>query len=82
MAWLPIAAWIAAVVLGALVIGFCAYELLWKVKRLQRDVRRLTELTAELQTVQVALVHGLTDAKQRLAEARVAGGTAAPEGTA
>ena len=34
----PIIAWIAAVVLAAIVFVFCGYELWWKVRRLQRDV--------------------------------------------
>ncbi len=39
--WIPIAAWGAAVLLAVVVLGFCAYEINWKAKRLQRDLRRL-----------------------------------------
>jgi outer membrane murein-binding lipoprotein Lpp len=38
---MPIAAWAAAVVLAALVLGFCAYEITWKADRLRADLRKL-----------------------------------------
>ena len=55
MGWVVLGVWIGAVVLAAVVIAFCAYELVWKAKRLQTDLdrlrtdaARLTELQAEL----------------------------------
>lgn len=39
--WVPIAAWGAALVVAAVVLGFCAYEITWKANRLRRDVRTL-----------------------------------------
>jgi hypothetical protein len=42
--WIAIIAWLAAVVLAAVVLGFCLYELAWKARRLRRDLARVTEL--------------------------------------
>ncbi|MDT4985390.1 MAG: hypothetical protein QOF95_2880 [Pseudonocardiales bacterium] len=44
MSWIPLAAWLGAFVLAAVVLGFCAYEIAWKSRRLRRDVRQLQEL--------------------------------------
>ena len=33
MAWIPIAAWIAALVVALVLLGYCAYEIAWKAKR-------------------------------------------------
>ena len=58
--------WIGAVVLAAVVLGFCAYELAWKSKRLRSDL-------GELQTVSqglAALRDDVTAAQSRLAEVR------------
>jgi hypothetical protein len=41
---IPIVAWIAALVLGAIVLSFCGYEVWWKARRLQRDLARLRAL--------------------------------------
>lgn len=41
MIWLPIVAWCAALVLAAVLLGFCAYEISWKANRLRRDLGRL-----------------------------------------
>jgi len=41
---IPIIAWIAALVLGAIVLSFCGYEVWWKARRLQRDLARLQVL--------------------------------------
>jgi hypothetical protein len=46
--WIPIAAWGAAVVMAAVVLGFCAYEISWKAKRLQRDLRGLQGVADQL----------------------------------
>lgn len=50
--------WVGAVVLGLVVLGFCAYEIAWKIKRLGRDVDGLQELQTRLATLQA----GVTDA--------------------
>ncbi|WP_375490165.1 hypothetical protein [uncultured Jatrophihabitans sp.] len=69
MHWIPLYAWIAAVVVAIVVLGFCAYELMWKTKRLRGDLERLQTLTAELDTVQ----HTLAAAQQRMAAVRPPG---------
>jgi hypothetical protein len=48
MIWVPIAAWCAAAVVAAVVLGFCAYEISWKVARLRRDLGRLQATAGEL----------------------------------
>jgi outer membrane murein-binding lipoprotein Lpp len=44
--------WIGAVVVAAVVLGFCAYELSWKAKRLRTDLGKLAALSADLETLQ------------------------------
>jgi hypothetical protein len=39
--WIAIIAWLAAVVLALVVLGFCAYELSWKARRLRRDLAQV-----------------------------------------
>lgn len=63
MAWIPIAVWSAAAVVALVVLGYCAYEIIWKAKRLQRDVCELTEAGEQLQTLRGQLV----EVQQRLA---------------
>jgi hypothetical protein len=65
----PIIAWIAAVVLAAVVFAFCGYELWWKARRLQGDLARLNalnervaELQAELAAAQVRIATAATAA--------------------
>lgn len=41
-------AWIGAVVLAAVVLIFCAYELTWKSKRLRSDLGKLQSLSVTL----------------------------------
>jgi len=41
VSWIPLVAWLAAVVITALVLGFCAYEISWKARRLRADVEIL-----------------------------------------
>lgn len=55
MGWVVLWVWIGAAVLAAVIVAFCAYELVWKAKRLRTDLdrlradaARLTELQAEL----------------------------------
>ena len=62
MEWIPVGAWIGAVVVAIVVLGFCAYELIWKTRRLQRDVAQLLSLNEQLVDVQ----SGIVAAQQRL----------------
>jgi hypothetical protein len=39
--WIAIIAWLAAVVVAVVVLGFCAFELRWKSRRLQADLGQL-----------------------------------------
>lgn len=53
MEWIPVAAWIAAFGLAVVVLGFCAYELRWKSRRLRTELRRTQESADELMHIQV-----------------------------
>jgi hypothetical protein len=53
--WLVGGVWIGAVVLAAVVLGFCAYELTWKAQRVRRDLGRLTGLGEQVTAVQQEL---------------------------
>jgi uncharacterized membrane-anchored protein YhcB (DUF1043 family) len=64
--WLPWAAWGLAVVVAVVVLGFCLYELAWKSRRLQRDLRRLQALTGELDRLR----SDLAGVQRRVADAR------------
>jgi hypothetical protein len=57
--WVPIAAWGAAVLVAAVVLGFCVYEISWKAERLRGDLRTLE-----------ALGDQLTQLRGRIAEAQ------------
>jgi outer membrane murein-binding lipoprotein Lpp len=50
--WWVVGAWIGAVVLAAVVLGFCAYEVTWKGKRLTSDLERLEALSEKLAVLQ------------------------------
>ncbi len=63
MAWIPIAAWIVAVVAALVVLGFCVYEIGGKTKRLRADLGELTAVANRLQ----GLRGQLAEAQQRLA---------------
>lgn len=65
MGWVVLGAWLGAIVLAAVVLGFCAYELSWKGSRLTRDLHRLSEQSARL----TALQDELTRARRRLSDA-------------
>ena len=65
MQWIPIGAWIAAVVVALVVLGFCAYELAWKSRRLRRDVAGLQSLNEQL----VELRSGIAAAQERITAA-------------
>jgi Tfp pilus assembly protein PilN len=63
--WVPLAAWGAAAVVALVVLGFCAYEINWKTKRLQGDLRKLQSLNGRLAELQAKVVA----AQQRVAVA-------------
>jgi hypothetical protein len=45
-------AWIGAVVFAVVILGFCAYELSWKSRRLQGDLGKLSALSSALTDLQ------------------------------
>lgn len=53
MHWLPIGAWMGVSVFAVVILGFCAYELSWKARRLKADFDAFTELGARAQQLQV-----------------------------
>ena len=63
MHWLPIGAWCFAALVAVVVLGFCAYELVWKAKRLRGDVRELQAVADQL----LALRGDLLRAQERIA---------------
>jgi membrane-anchored protein YejM (alkaline phosphatase superfamily) len=60
--WIALFAWIGVVVFAVIVLGFCAYELVWKSHRLQRDLATLVALGERAQRLQA----DVTAAQQRL----------------
>lgn len=68
MLWIPLIAWLAAVLVAAVILGFCAYEIVWKARRLRRDLERLLGLGESLQQLQ----GDVAAAQQRLAQQRLA----------
>jgi hypothetical protein len=46
--WIPVTAWAAAIVVAFLALGFCAYEVLWRVRRLRRELVHLRTLGDDL----------------------------------
>ena len=52
MHWILLGVWVAAVVIAVIVLGFCAYEIAWKSKRLRSDVGELLALSASLAELQ------------------------------
>ncbi len=61
MEWIPIGAWLAALVVAVVVFGYCAYELAWKTRRLRRDLAQLQTLNGQLGE----LYTGLADVQRR-----------------
>jgi hypothetical protein len=57
-------AWLAAVGVAVVLLGFCAYEIRWKARRLQADLRSLQHLGESLRGLQADI-----DAAQRRLEA-------------
>jgi hypothetical protein len=61
--WIPIGAWLAALMTAAVVLGFCAYEIVWKAKRLRGDLQALQGMAD-----QIADLRGqLSAAQERMA---------------
>jgi hypothetical protein len=67
VAWIPIIAWLAAVVVTAVVLGFCGYEITWKARRLRADLAQLQGLGEDL----AQLRDNVDAAQQRLARTGV-----------
>jgi hypothetical protein len=63
--WVPLIVWGAVLLFGAVLLGFCAYEIVWKANRLRRDVARLQALQGPVLDLQA----GLADAQERLTRA-------------
>jgi outer membrane murein-binding lipoprotein Lpp len=63
---IPIVAWAAAGAVAVVLLGFCAYEIVWKANRLRRDVAHLQAATDQL----TELRDGLAAVQQRAAAAR------------
>lgn len=63
-----ILAWIGAALLGLVIIGFCAYELNWKLRRLRGETDKLQGTLGDLSTVQ----HELAEIQVRTAQLRAA----------
>ena len=58
-------AWIAAVVVGLIVLGFCAYEIRWKSSRLNQDLTRLRTDVRQLTEVSEQLAHAAAQVNER-----------------
>lgn len=52
MAWVPISAWLAALVVALIVLGFFGYEIVWKTRRLRADLDRLRVVGDQLSALQ------------------------------
>jgi hypothetical protein len=65
MLWVPIAAWCAAATVALVVLGFCAYEIRWKTKRLRGDLQTLQQFADQL----VEVRGQLGEARERVAAA-------------
>ena len=67
MSWIPLFALLGALVVAAMVLGYCAYQIAWRTRRLQGDLKHLQELGDGV----TALQNQLAAAQQRLARAGV-----------
>ena len=65
MLGIALIAWLAALGFAVVVLAFCGYEVVWKARRLQRDLATLQTVTTRLQGVQAELAA----AQRRLARA-------------
>jgi outer membrane murein-binding lipoprotein Lpp len=64
--WWVLGAWIGAIAVSAVVLAFCAYELIWKGRRLSTDLERLSALSQKLTVVQ-GEIEAAQAVQQRLA---------------
>jgi hypothetical protein len=62
VSWIPLFAALGALVIAVAVLGYCAYEIAWRSRRLQRDLQQLRELGDGFATLQGELAA----AQQRL----------------
>jgi hypothetical protein len=63
--WIPLAAWLIALVVAAGVLGFLGYEITWRIRRLLGELRHLQELGQALAQLQ----SDATNVQQRLERA-------------
>jgi hypothetical protein len=63
--WVPISAWLAALVVALIVLGFFGYEIVWKTRRLRADLDRLRVLGDQLGDLQGRLA----ETRERIAAA-------------
>ena len=66
MVWIPIAAWLAAFVVAAVMLGYCGYEIAWKTRRLRADLGALQSVQEQL----AAIALRLAQARERLTAAQ------------
>ena len=62
-----ILAWVLAIVAALIILGFCAYELTWKLRRLRTDAEKLQRTVDALGVLQAQL----STLSQRAADSRV-----------
>jgi len=75
--WVVAGAWLFAVLVALVVLGFAAYELSWKSRRLLADRDRLNRLIGELRTVSADLQR-TADRARAIAERRHSSAPAEP----
>ena len=63
MSWIPLIAWIAAAVVAVLVLGYCAWDLVGKARRLSRDLGQLESLNDQVADLRTRLA----ESQERLA---------------
>jgi hypothetical protein len=61
--WVAIGAWIGALAFAVVILGFCAYEVYWKARRLRGDLAAFIEVGARAQQLRADAV----GVQQRLA---------------
>jgi hypothetical protein len=47
--WIPLVAWAGALVVALVILGYCAYEVVWKANRLRADLARLQALQEQVE---------------------------------
>lgn len=73
MSWVPVAAWLAALVVALVVLAFCAYEINWKSRRLRDDLAKLQALQTSVEGLQAevaAVQHRVAAAQADLTAGR------------